>query len=130
MAVTRGIADTSVFIAREVGRSLDVSALPDELAISVITVGELRSGVLAATGVEQRDRRLATLSRAMLLDALPIDVAIAETWARLRASLLESGQRIGVNDSWIAATALALGVPIVTQDRDYDGIPGLGVIRV
>ncbi len=130
MAVTRGIADTSVFIARESGRPVNVSALPDELAISVITVGELRAGVLVAGDVEQRDRRLATLSRAMLLDAIGIDTSIAETWARLRASLRESGQRVGVNDSWIAATALALGVPVVTQDRDYDGIPGLDVIRV
>jgi predicted nucleic acid-binding protein len=35
-----------------------------------------------------------------------------------------------VNDSWIAATAMSLGVPVVTQDADYDGVPGLQVIRV
>lgn len=34
------------------------------------------------------------------------------------------------NDSWIAATAIARDLPIVTQDDDYDGIPGLEVIRV
>jgi len=33
-------------------------------------------------------------------------------------------------DSWIAATALALGVPVVTQDDGYAGVPGLPVIRV
>jgi predicted nucleic acid-binding protein len=35
-----------------------------------------------------------------------------------------------INDSWIAATALAAGVPVVTQDADYDDVPGLAVIRV
>ena len=35
-----------------------------------------------------------------------------------------------VNDSWIAATALAVGVPVVTQNSDYDDVPGLEVIRV
>jgi predicted nucleic acid-binding protein len=35
-----------------------------------------------------------------------------------------------VNDSWIAATAIALGVPVVTQDDDYPPLPGLAVIRV
>jgi predicted nucleic acid-binding protein len=35
-----------------------------------------------------------------------------------------------VNDSWIAATALALGVPIVTQDDDYIDVSDLAVIRV
>jgi hypothetical protein len=35
-----------------------------------------------------------------------------------------------VNDSWIAATAMALGVPVVTQDEDYVDVAGLTVIRV
>jgi predicted nucleic acid-binding protein len=35
-----------------------------------------------------------------------------------------------VNDSWIAATALALGVPVVTQDDDFPDLPDLDVIRV
>lgn len=35
-----------------------------------------------------------------------------------------------LNDSWIAATALARGIPVVSQDADYDAVPGLHVIRV
>ena len=35
-----------------------------------------------------------------------------------------------VNDSWIAATAMTLGVPVVTQDKDYVELDGLSVIRV
>ena len=57
--------------------------LPDRLAISVVTIGELRAGVLDADDVSVRDRRLAALTRALLLDPIPIDQAIAETWARL-----------------------------------------------
>ena len=44
-----GLADTSFFIASESGRPLDADAIPDRLAVSVITLGELRAGVLAAT---------------------------------------------------------------------------------
>ena len=65
--MTAGIADTSVFIARESGRALDVSALPDDLAISIITIAELRAGVLATVDIETRDRRLATFSAAQPL---------------------------------------------------------------
>jgi len=128
--VTRGIADTSVFIARESGRPLDESALPDELAISVITVGELRAGVLAATDTDTRDRRLRTLIEALTLDPIPVDQSVAEAWARLRVILRDTGKRMPVNDSWIAATALSLGSPIVTQDDDYVEVEGLEVIRV
>jgi predicted nucleic acid-binding protein len=128
--VTRGLADTSIFIAAETGRTLDVERLPDEVAVSIITIGELRSGVLAATDVNVRDRRLSTLMRAMELQPIPIDEPVADAWARLRILLRDRGLRMPVNDSWIAATALALGVPIVTQDDDYLDLPGLDVIRI
>ena len=104
--MSAGLADTSVFIASESGRAARLELLPDRLAISVITIGELRAGVLAAADVGTRDRRLATLTGALELDPVPIDQAVAETWARLRVSLREYGLRMPVNDSWIAATAM------------------------
>lgn len=125
-----GLADTSVFIARESGRPLHAEALPDRLAVSVVTLGELRAGVLAADDLATRDRRLATLTAALLLEPVPVDEEVASAWARLRVTLRDLGLRMGVNDSWIAATALALGVPVVTQDDDYVEVPGLPVIRV
>ncbi len=128
--MTRGLADTSVFIARESGRPLQASLLPDELAVSIITIGELRAGVLAASDVTIRDTRLATLTAAMTLDPIAIDDDVAAHWARLRVMLRDSGQRMPVNDSWIAATAMALQVPIVTQDDDYINLAELPVVRV
>ncbi len=128
--MTRGLADTSVFIARESGRPLQTSLLPDELAVSIITIGELRAGVLAASDVTTRDTRLATLTAAMTLDPIAIDDDVAAQWARLRVMLRDSEQRMPVNDSWIAATAMALQVPIVTQDDDYINLAELPVIRV
>ena len=128
--MTRGLADTSVFIARESGRPIQASLLPDELAVSIITIGELRAGVLAARDVTTRDTRLATLTAAMTLDPIAIDDDVAAQWARLRVLLRDSGQRMPVNDSWIAATAMALQVPIVTQDDDYINLAELPVIRV
>jgi predicted nucleic acid-binding protein len=125
-----GLADTSCFIARESGRPLRAEAMPDRLAVSVITIGELRAGVLAARDLEARDRRLATLTRALALDPIPVDDDVAAAWARLRVVLRDLGLRMGVNDSWIAATAIVLGVPVVTQDEDYAEVPGLAVIRV
>lgn len=128
--MNRGLADTSVFIARESDRSLNVEALPEELAVSVVTIGELRAGVLAARNLDIRDRRLATLTAALELDPVRVDEAVAAQWARLRVLLRDSGQRMPVNDSWIAATALALGVPVVTQDDDFPDLDDLDVKRV
>jgi predicted nucleic acid-binding protein len=128
--LSRGLLDTSVFIAQEAGRPVRGDSLPDDLAVSVITIAELRAGVLAARDLEARDRRLATLTKAQALYPIPVDEAIAEAWARLRVALRDAGRRMPINDSWIAATAMLLRIPVVSQDDDYSDIPGLDVIRV
>jgi len=128
--VTDAIADTSIFIGRESGRSMRTEAVPERLAVSFITIGELRAGVLAANDLGTRDRRLQTLLIALSLDPVPVDDRVAQAWAGLRVALDVRGTRMPVNDSWIAATAMALGVPVVTQDDDYVEVPGLEVIHV
>ena len=128
--VARGLLDTSVLIAREVGRPMRDDQVPDAVSVSTITLGELRAGVLVAPDADSRDRRLGTLAYALGVDVLPVDDSVAAAWSRLRVRLRDTGRRMPVNDSWIAATAMALDVPVVTQDDDYDGVPGLDVIRV
>jgi predicted nucleic acid-binding protein len=130
---TRGLLDTSVFIALETGRSIQSDFLPDESAISPVTIGELQAGVLAASDTDVRARRLATLETLSDIEILAVDEAVAASWALLRVHLAESGRRLNVNDLWIAATALAHQIPVVTQDDDFgpvDGVGGLSVIRV
>jgi predicted nucleic acid-binding protein len=127
--VSRGLLDTSVFIARE-GRALDMASIPDEVSVSVVTYAELRAGVLAATDVDVRSRRLSTLQVVADLQPLPIDAAVADEWARLRLLLAEARRRVNVNDTWIAATALAHGVPVVSQDRDYETLSEIGGLHV
>lgn len=122
--------DTSVFIARETGRPILEELLPDELAVSVITIGELRAGVLAASDTKSRDQRLSTLAAALAQQPVPIDDGVAAAWARLRIALRDQGMRMPVNDSWIAATAMALDVAVVAQDHDFPALDELRVVRV
>jgi predicted nucleic acid-binding protein len=130
MALSAGLADTSVFIATESGRRVDTTGLPGILRVSVITIGELRQGVLGASEAEVRARRLDTLTRASSMQPIPVTEPVADAWALLRVRLHATGRSMPVNDSWIAATAIALGIPVVTQDDDYLHAPGLEVIRV
>jgi predicted nucleic acid-binding protein len=133
MTAGPGLLDTSVFIASETGRSIDEARLPEEAAISVVTVAELHVGVLAAPDVDTRARRLATLNAVADVETLHIDEPVAAAWARLRVHLAESGRRLNVNDLWIAATAVAHGLPVVTQDDDFapvEGAAGLVVVGV
>lgn len=124
-----GLADTSLFIAAEADRPI-VGEPPQRIMVSIVTIAELRVGVLATPELALRSRRLATLRHAQSLSPLMIDDDVANQWAELRVRLRDAGRSMPVNDSWIAATALAAGVPVVTQDSDYDDVPGLAVIRV
>ena len=122
------LADTSVFIALEQHRP--VSHRSAQISVSVITIGELRLGVLAAHDSPTRIRRLETLTAAMRLEPLPIDERVSHAWAALRVALRDAGRRMPINDSWIAATAIAHDMALVSQDAAYDDVPDLHVIRV
>jgi predicted nucleic acid-binding protein len=129
----RGLLDTSVFIASETGRPLDVERLPREAAVSAVTIAELHVGVLAARDVDIRARRLTTLHAVADIELLPVDASVAASWALLRVHLADTERRLNVNDLWIAATALAHGIPVITQDDDFEpinGAAGLSVVRV
>ena len=99
-------------------------------AVSAISLGALRLGVLRATDPETSSIRLATYQLARQFDPLVVDEAVADAWAVLIARLRADGRRMPVNDTWIAATAIAHDVPVVTQDSDFDGAPGLTVIKL
>jgi predicted nucleic acid-binding protein len=128
-----GLLDTSVLVAGEKGRPLRAESLPKRAAISIITVGELRAGILAAPDIHSRDRRLYTLERISGTTVLSVDHKVAQAWAGMRAYLAASGERISGNDLWIAATAASIGIPVITQDQDFyslSGVNGLTVIEV
>lgn len=128
-----GLVDTSVLVAVEKGRPLREDALPERSAVSIVTVAELRAGVLAAPDIESRDRRIVTLEGVTGAAILPVEARVARAWAAMRAYLAASGRGVGANDLWIAATAAAHEIPVLTQDDDFDalnGVAGLTVIPV
>jgi predicted nucleic acid-binding protein len=129
-----GLLDTSVFIARESGRPL--GDLPNQVAVSVVSIGELQLGVLAAVDDQARARRADTLALARAADPIPISEAVMATWARLVADCRTAGlqKAVKLTNALIAATAVEHGLPVVTQDDDYNRMaeahPGFSVVMV
>lgn len=132
--MTSGLLDTSVFIAREAHRPLGI--LPERVAVSVVTIGELELGVLAAVDEEVLARRADTLALARESDPIPVTEAVMAEWARLVIDCRRAGVQgaVRLTDALIAATAVVHGLPIVTQDDDFDRIAAahspLRVVRV
>lgn len=121
-ALAAGLLDTSVFIATEAGRPL--AELPERVAVSVVTIGELQLGVLAASDSAARSRRADTLALARTADPIPISEAIMVAWAHLVIDCRAAGihRTVRLTDALIAATAVEHGLPIVTQDEDFEAI--------
>jgi toxin FitB len=121
--LSRGVLDTSVLIAD------DVSPLPGELAISVVSLAELHFGVLLAADDDERARRLSRLSALQRrFDPLPVDEAVAESYGLLAARVVKAGRqpRARVMDLLIAATAHAHGATLYTRNADdLRGLEGL-----
>jgi predicted nucleic acid-binding protein len=126
----RALLDTSFFVATESGRPLGEMAGVTETEVSVVTLAELTLGVLMAND-DDRPARVATLSAVeSTWDPLPVDAEVARQFARLAAALRADRRRVPILDVLVAATAIAERIPVVTQDHDYDAIPGVEVIRV
>jgi len=126
----RALADTSVFVGLEADR-FDADQFADfEWGISAITLGELRLGVLQAGDPEAASRRLSTYQLAQRFEALTVDESVADAWALLVSRLRAARRKVPINDSWIAATAIAHRIPVVTQDADYDFMPDVDVVKI
>lgn len=113
--MSRGILDTSVLIASA------VDPIPGELAISVVSLAELQFGVLVAKDDTARGLRLRRLSAIQRrFDPLPVDDAVADSYAHLAARVVQTGRqpRGRVMDLLIAATAHAHNAAIYTQNPD------------
>ena len=125
----KALLDTSFFVATESGRPLRSMGGVTETEVSVITVAELTVGVLMANDAD-RPVRLSTLSAVeSTWDPLPVDVEVARQFARIVAALRTGRRRVPILDALVAATAIVEQIPVVTQDDDYDAIPGVQVIR-
>lgn len=114
----RGLLDTSVVIDF---LELAASALPEDAAISTVTLGELAAGPHATSNPAERAVRQERVSWAEGNFApLPFDVAAARSFGVIYAAVLSAGRqpRGRSVDLQIAAIALANGLPLYTRNPD------------
>lgn len=125
--LARGLLDTSVVIDLEL---LDPEQLPEQVAISAVTMAELAAGPSAiVTDAAERARRQDRLQRAeAAFDPLPFGVEAARAYGRVYAAVLARGRRPRRRfaDLLIASVAVAEDLPLVTRNaHDFDGLAEL-----
>ncbi len=128
-AVGRGLLDTSVIIALE---RISPDLLPEEPAISAITMAELAAGPHATDDDDERARRQDRLQRVeSLMDPLPFDAAAARAYGRVYAATRSLGRKprgARAIDLLIASVAIAQSLPLFTRNPDdFEHLRGLGL---
>jgi predicted nucleic acid-binding protein len=122
----KGLLDTSVVIDHDV---IDTALLPDESAISAITLAELAAGPHATQDADERARRQDRLQWASSTwEPLPFDAEAARAYGRLFAAARAAGQtsRARLADLLIASTAAANSLPLYTRNpADFDALKSI-----
>jgi predicted nucleic acid-binding protein len=123
----RGLIDTSIVIDLE---RIVPDDLPRELAVSAVTMAELAAGPHATSDPAERARRQDRLQRAeATFDPLPLDASVARAYGRIYSAVAAGGRKARGRravDLFIAATALAAGLPLYTRNsNDFAGLGDL-----
>jgi len=123
----RGLIDTSVLIDLP---GLDPESLPEELAVSAITMAELAAGPHATQDPDERARRQDRLQRAeATFEAVPFEAGAARAYGRMYAAVVAAGKKARGRralDLLIAATALSAELPLYTRNpADFREVVGL-----
>jgi len=134
-APRQGMLDTNILILR---KWVNPAELPDEMAISAITLAELSAGPheVRRNGEQdaydehaERARRLEILQRAESeFDPVPFDAEAARIYGRVAAAVIAAGRkpRGRIADLMIAASAIAEQLPLYTTNpADYAGLDTL-----
>jgi tRNA(fMet)-specific endonuclease VapC len=129
------VIDTDVYGAELAGSELAVRFQPLIVGrpafISFQTEAEIRFGALLRGWGQSRMLKLeARIAAAEIVHSGP---ELVETYARLRVDCWRAGHALAQKqhdaDRWIAATAIRLGLPLVSNDGIYEGVPGLRLDR-
>jgi tRNA(fMet)-specific endonuclease VapC len=127
-----GLLDTNTVIL--LPRITDPEHLPDEPAISTITLAELSVGPLVARTDQERAARLAHVQQAEAdFEPIGFDVAAARTFGRVASDLRQAGRKPSARayDALIAAVAIANGIPLYTVNPDdFTGIDELRLVAI
>ena len=121
--------DICIYAIKGVSRALDkrLPTISDkEACVSVITYGELLKGVEKSEVPAKSRQKVERLLS--FLPVMPLDEDVALEYGRIVAHLERKGTPIGVNDLWIGAHALSLGLTLITNnEREFKRIPKLKV---
>jgi predicted nucleic acid-binding protein len=124
----RLLLDTNAYVAVKRGDAGAVSRLrqAEAVLVSAVVAGELLHGFRAGRRFEEKRREFEGFLDHPLVRLLPVTLRTAEHFARIVTELRAAGRPIPTNDIWIAAQAMEEGATLLSADRHFAAVTGLG----
>ena len=98
-----------------------------QVAVSFMTIAEIHEGIFRSNWGKPKKQKIVNGLRQFVV--LPFTINVCEIWGRIRAERKQ--QPISVGDAWIAATAIAYKLPLMTNNvKHFQDITGLNLLRV
>lgn len=121
------LIDTNAYTAFMLGDAtvVEVVAHAEQIYLNSIVLGELLGGFAAGTREAKSRAELARFLDSPRVEIVPVTAQTADSYALVYSSLRRKGRPIPTNDLWIAASALAHGAALLTQDTHFGQIEGL-----
>ncbi len=120
--------DTSAYSHFKRGDEQAVAAIDaaEWIGVSTVVLGELRTGFALGGRARDNERELSAFLRNPVVEVVDVDDGTSKIYAELVVALRNAGTPLPTNDIWIAASAMAAGATVVTFDRHFSTIQGVG----
>jgi tRNA(fMet)-specific endonuclease VapC len=106
--------------------AVDLVDVADWVGVSVVVLGELRTGFGLGKRSKQNEAELEAFLQNPVVHVLDVDNEAARIYSEIVIALRRAGTPVPTNDIWIAATAARVGAQIVTYDAHFRAIGRVG----
>lgn len=125
------VLDTNIYsdYAEGIKEVVDFMAIHGEsIYLPSIVVGELNYGFMKGNRQKYNEDKFQAFIELLNVDIIHVNLDVARKYARIYLSLQQRGQKIPINDVWIAACCMEAGGTLLTRDKHFNSVDQIETI--
>ena len=119
------VLDTNVYCdyAEGIPNVVDYMAVHGEdIFLPSIVIGELTYGFMKGSRQKFNEKKLQEVIKKLQVKIINVNQNVSRKYALIYLSLVKKGNKIPINDVWIAACCMEVGGTLLTRDRHFQNV--------